>query len=90
MKLTWNLTQKDLQYLCIHFRIDSIMYCEVYDDDRCKTSVTIHLFTGPAKYNIVLELPENSCEVLTVQHLMDKVVEVFEIPHDCQKLVCKG
>lgn len=52
--------------------------------------VKLNVKYGPAKYNIVLELPENSCEVLTVQHLMDKVVEVFEIPHDCQKLVCKG
>jgi hypothetical protein len=35
-------------------------------------------------------LPPNSCDVLKVQHLMDKMVELFEVPYECQKIVHKG
>lgn len=45
---------------------------------------------GSSKHNAVLELPPNSCEVLKVQHLMDKMVELFDVPHESQKLVHKG
>jgi hypothetical protein len=30
------------------------------------------------------------CDVLKVQHLMDKMVELFEVPYECQKIVHKG
>jgi hypothetical protein len=50
----------------------------------------LFLISGPCKYNAVVELPPNSCDVLKVQHLMDKMVELFEVPYECQKIVHKG
>ncbi|CAG2257049.1 unnamed protein product [Mytilus edulis] len=44
---------------------------------------------GSVRHSIILELPSNSYEVLKVQHLMDKMVEMFGIPLECQKLFHK-
>ncbi|CAC5393154.1 BAG1 [Mytilus coruscus] len=52
--------------------------------------IKLNIKHGSVRHSIFLELPANSSEVLKVQHLMDKMVEMFEIPLECQKIVHKG